>query len=334
MKVKQLAGIIIAGLVFVIVTVTGIFINQYTKGNKGNIFGSETLDMIELPVTDYIGVIRIEGTIMSEETESLVFGATGGYVHSQVMEDIDTYMNDKANKAILLYINSPGGVVYDVDELYLKLLDYKESTGRPVYAYFAQYACSGGYYAAMAADEIYANRNTVTGSIGVVMTMYDMTGLYDKIGIKEIDIVSGDNKAMGSAGSSLTEDQKNIYQSQVNESYEQFTSVVSEGRSMDIEKVKLLSDGRTYTAKQALDNSLIDGICRYGEYEKLLKEKYNNDIIIYENVRNEDDFYSKLLSSFASINPFDKKSEYDEIKSELDKMLQSGNGVLMYYAEP
>ena len=271
---------------------------------------------------------------MSEETESLILGSTEGYVHSQVMEDIDTYMNDKANKAILLYINSPGGVVYDVDELYLRLLDYKESTGRPIYAYFAQYACSGGYYAAMAADEIYANRNTVTGSIGVVMSMYDMTGLFEKIGIREVDIVSGDNKAMGSSGLTLTEEQIGIYQSQIDESYEQFTSIVSEGRNMDIEKVKQLSDGRTYTAKQALDNSLIDGICRYDEYVNILKEKYNNDIVLYENEKDKDDFYSKLFGSFASINPFNKKSEYDEIKNELNKMLQSGNGVLMYYAEP
>ncbi|MBE5928889.1 MAG: signal peptide peptidase SppA [Lachnospiraceae bacterium] len=330
MKIKQLAGIIIAGLVFMLVSVTGVFVNQYTKDNLGN----KALEIVDRPVTDYIGVIKIEGTIMSEETESLILGSTEGYVHSQVMEDIDTYMNDKANKAILLYINSPGGVVYDVDELYLRLLDYKESTGRPIYAYFAQYACSGGYYAAMAADEIYANRNTVTGSIGVVMSMYDMTGLFEKIGIREVDIVSGDNKAMGSSGLTLTEEQIGIYQSQIDESYEQFTSIVSEGRNMDIEKVKQLSDGRTYTAKQALDNSLIDGICRYDEYVNILKEKYNNDIVLYENEKDKDDFYSKLFGSFASINPFNKKSEYDEIKNELNKMLQSGNGVLMYYAEP
>lgn len=334
MKMKQLAAVIIAGLVFVLVTVTGIFVNQYTKEDKWNLFEKEAKGIIERPVTDYIGVIRIEGTIMSESTESLILASSEGYVHSQVMEDIDTYMNDKANKGLLLYINSPGGVVYDVDELYLKLMDYKENTGRPIYAYFGQYACSGGYYIAMTADEIYANRNTITGSIGVVMTMYDMTGLYEKLGIKEIDIVSGDNKAMGSSGASLTEEQQSILQSQIDETYELFTSIVSEGRDMDIETVKQLADGRTYTAKQALDNKLIDGICRYAEYENALKAKFDNNITIYENEYGRDNIYSKLFGSLASINPFNKKSEYDDIKQELSKILQSGNGVLMYYAEP
>lgn len=107
-----------------------------------------------------------------------------------------------------------------------------------------------------AADEIYANRNTMTGSIGVIMQMYDLTGLYDKLGVKEVDIVSGKNKAMGSSGQELTDEQRAILQEYVDESYEQFVEIVSRGRGLDSDTVRELADGRIYTASGALENVL------------------------------------------------------------------------------
>ena len=332
MKIKQLAGIIIAALVFVIVTVTGIYVNNLTdkKTDTLGLFGGKTSEITQTPLTDYIGHVRIEGTIMSEESGASVLG----YSHEKTMSDIEKYMNDGMNKGIALYINSPGGVVYDVDELYLKLKEYKDTTGRPVYAYFGQFACSGGYYAAMAADKIYANRNSVTGSIGVIMSLYDMTELYEKIGIKEIDIVSGGNKAMGSSGVSLTEEQKAIYQSQVDENFEQFAGIVSEGRNMSIDEVKALADGRTYTANQALSNGLIDGICLYEEFEDTIMNEMDS-IIIYENKSDSlSGLYDWLFKAAAKVTNAEKKTEYEETIEKLKSLRRSGNGVLMYYAEP
>lgn len=337
MKIKQLAGIIIAALVFVIVTVTGIYVNNLTdkKTDTLGLFGGKTSEITQTPLTDYIGLIRIEGTIMSEESGASVLGYSSGYSHKKVMSDIEMYMNDSMNKGIALYINSPGGVVYDVDELYLKLKEYKDTTGRPVYAYFGQYACSGGYYAAMAADKIYANRNSVTGSIGVILSLYDMTELYEKIGIKEIDIVSGGNKAMGSSGVSLTEEQKAIYQSQVDESFEQFTGIVSEGRNMSIDEVKALADGRTYTANQALSNGLIDGICLYEEFEDTIKNEMGDSITVYENKSGSlSGLYDWLFKAAAKVTNAEKNTEYEETIEKLKSLRRSGNGVLMYYAEP
>lgn len=337
MKIKQLAGIIIAAVVFVIVTLTGIYVNNFTdkKADALGLFGSKTSDIAQAPLTDYIGLIRIEGTIMSEESGASIFVGSSGYSHKKTISDIETYMEDSINKGIVLYINSPGGVVYDVDELYLKLREYKETTGRPVYAYFGQYACSGGYYTAMAADKIYANRNSITGSIGVIMSLYDMTELYEKIGIKEIDIVSGGNKAMGSSGASLTEEQKAIYQSQIDECYEQFVGIVSEGRNMGADDVKTLADGRTYTANQALSNGLIDGICQYEEFEKMVKAEIGADVTIYENKSNSvSGLYDLLFKSVSKATELVKKTEYDETIEKLKSLHKSGNGVPMYYAEP
>ena len=140
---------------------------------------------------------------------------------------------------ILLYINSPGGYVTTSDDLYYELQEYKEETGRPIYAYFDEMAASGAYYAAMQADEIYANRNCWTGSIGVIVSTMNLQGLYEKFGIKEINITSGANKAMGSAGSELTDEQYDILQSMVDESYEQFVSItaMAESNANDIDRM-------------------------------------------------------------------------------------------------
>lgn len=101
------------------------------------------------------------------------------------MNTISALAQDKKNEGIILFIDSPGGGVYESDEAYLALLDYKEQTGRPVYAYMGQLAASGGYYIACAADYIMANRNTLTGSIGVISgQVFDITELLQKTGIK------------------------------------------------------------------------------------------------------------------------------------------------------
>ena len=140
-------------------------------------------------------------------------------------------MQDSNNKGILLYVDSPGGTVYESEELYLKLQEYKETTDRPVWDYMAHYAASGGYMVSMASDRIYANPNTVTGSIGVIMSGYDLTGLYEKLGIRYVSITSGANKD----SSQLTNEQIAIYQTQVDEYYNKFVNIVAEGRDMSEE---------------------------------------------------------------------------------------------------
>lgn len=201
---------------------------------------------------NYVAVIYITGTIQKE-----------GYTYNQkwIMDTIDFLEDDRFNKGIMLFIDSPGGTVYESDETYLRLMDYKSCTERPVYAYFGSLAASGGYYIASAADHIIANRNTLTGSIGVIAGQsIDATELFQKIGIKSRTFHAGRNKTMMNYDEPLTEEQAAIMQSVADDAYEQFTSIVAKGRDMPIAKVKELADGRIYTANQALKNGLIDGI--------------------------------------------------------------------------
>lgn len=202
---------------------------------------------------DNIAVLDIAGTISEND----------GYTYDQqyLLNSVDEIMMDSRNQGLLLRIDSPGGAVYQIDELYLKLMEYKEMTGRPVYAAIESYAASGGYYEACAADEIYANRNAITGSIGVIMGEFvDMSGLMDKLGVDVQYITSGPNKSMGNYYQALTEEQKAIYQSICDEYYDRFVEIVAQSRGMDQEKVYQLADGRVYSAGQALEHGLIDGL--------------------------------------------------------------------------
>ena len=176
---------------------------------------------------------------------------------------------------MILYVDTPGGSVFASDELYFKIKEYQEKTERPVYASMQSMAASGGYYISAPCDKIIANRNCWTGSIGVTLgTMYDISELLDNLGIKTNTITSGANKAMGSNVEPMTSEQRAIFQSMVDEAYEQFVGIVAEGRDMKISKVKKLADGRIYTAKQALDNGLIDQIGTFEEAAADMKKTY------------------------------------------------------------
>lgn len=343
MKNKQLVSIIITGAVIVAVGVTGILSNVISGKLMANVkqeksvlssfwsddFFGDDEDLFseeDLPEEDHIGIVNIVGEIGASDTVS----SKDEYNHDMYMEYIEEMEKSKKNKGILLFVNSPGGTVYQSDELYLRLMQYKEKTNRPIWAYFADQACSGGYYIAMAADKIYANRNAWTGSIGVIVSLVNCKGLYDKLGIKEIDITSGKNKAMGSAGLELTKEQRDILQSLVDESYDQFVEIVAKGRNKNDSDVRALADGRIYTAKQAQENGLIDEISDLEEAKAAFvsQEGLDDDIEFFAPESDMDlDFFDSLFLKAKKILP---KSEID---LATDIMENRGSGVLKYYAE-
>lgn len=335
MKAKQIVGIVITGIVIIAVGVTGVLSNvlesQFAAEQTSfldTLWNEEMEEGIVLPEEDFVGVIEVVGEIGPSSYSDLYY-TESTYNHSLYMEYIDMMMYADNNKGIMLYVDSPGGTVYESDELYLKLMEYKEVTGRPVWAYFASEACSGGYYIAMAADRIYANRNCWTGSIGVVISLMNVQGLYEKLGIEEIDITSGANKAMGAAGAELTQEQYDILQSLVDEAYDQFVGIVAEGRAMDEATVRALADGRIYSAKQALETDLIDAI---GSYEEevaafISEEDLAEDITFYAPEAEVSDIMSLFYYAAEKITP---KSD-TELATDIIE--NNGNGVLKYYAE-
>jgi len=209
------------------------------------------------PAVKYLAKIYVVGQIA--DTDDVYSSSSQTFHYRYTLSTIDSLMADTNNAGLILFINSPGGTVYESDATYLKIMEYKEKTKRPVFAYMGSMAASGGYYIAAAADYIYANRNTWTGSIGVISgTFFDVSEFLTNHGIKATDIVSGKNKAMGSYFHPMTKEQKDILQSLVDEAYEQFVGVVADSRDKSIDEIKKLADGRIYTAEQARVVGLID----------------------------------------------------------------------------
>lgn len=223
-------------------------------------------------------MVSVVGTIQEQTKSEGIFDVSEGYQHLDTLEYIDRMKEDPANKGILLQVDSPGGTVYESEELYLKLKEYQQETNRPVWTYMEHYAASGGYYVSAPSDKIYANPNTTTGSIGVIISGFDMTGLYEKLGIRSYSITSGKNKDM----SKMNEEQVAIYQSIVDRSYERFVEIVADGRKMNKEDVKKLADGRIYSAKQAKENGLIDEIGLYDDMQEDMREEIGENVVFYE----------------------------------------------------
>jgi signal peptide peptidase SppA, 36K type len=277
-------GCIIAGVV--LLAVLGVIIKDAVWGNDKDISAKGP----------YIARIYVQGTIAAGQTDSL--GMPSGYQHQWTLDKIDELKTDPNNRGLIIFVDSPGGGVYESDELYLKIKDYKQATKRPVYAVMGSMAASGGYYISTAADKIIANRNTWTGSIGVTIgTIFDISGLLEKYGVKSVTITAGANKAMGSMVKPMTQEQQAIFQSLVDEAYEQFTGIVSEERGINIQDVKKLADGRIYTAKQAYELGLIDSIGTYDDALNDMKKAYhleNCDAI--DVVYKDNSFLGSILS--------------------------------------
>lgn len=205
-----------------------------------------------------IAVLRIKGTI--QETNADTFGQATGYDHQTFLNNLKKIEEDPTVKGVLLAIDSPGGYVYHSAEAHQRVLEFKERTGIPVYTSMGHLCASGGYYIAAATDKLFASKDTVTGSIGVISQYMNMEGLYEKLGIQTKVFKSGPYKDMGSAAREMTEEERALIQADIDEFYGRFVQVVADGRKMTVDQVKALATGQTYTGFQASQNGLVDAI--------------------------------------------------------------------------
>ena len=316
MTKKQTFGVVIAAIALIITgllgSITAVALRQ----------GAQLADEMMIG-QDSFAVISVVGTIQNASGDALGFNQPS-YHHNATLNYVEQLQYDDSNKGIFLYFDTGGGGVYESDELYRALMEYKEVTGRPIWAFFGPTAASGGYYIAMAADHISADRNTTTGSIGVIMSYTNVSKLYEKLGIESIYITSGRNKSMGASDLELTDEQRAIYQSVVDEAYDQFVGIVCEGRGMTDAEVRKLADGRIYTAKQALSNGLIDEITSYdGALDAFCEETgaqpYYTDF-------SEDTVLDRLLGAVSELLP---KSDLQTLE-ELAETEQSGVPMYVY----
>ena len=207
--------------------------------------------------SDKIAIINIESII----TQS-----------SNTVRQIKKYADDKYIKAIVLRIDSPGGGVAPSQEIYSEILKVRKNSNKIVVTSMGNLAASGGYYIACASNKIVANPGTLTGSIGVIMTFSNIEELMKKIGLKTEIIKSGEFKDIGSPMREFTEKEKKLLQGVIDDVYDQFVNAVSVGRSIAVQKVKELSDGRIFTGRQAFEIGLVDKLGSLEEAIKLAAE--------------------------------------------------------------
>ncbi|MBF1136764.1 MAG: signal peptide peptidase SppA [[Eubacterium] sulci] len=311
-------GLIIALVVIGFIFIAGVGCNALVSG----IFSGIDDKNIQYEFGhDYVGVLSLSGTITDGDSRD-------GYSQEWILDRIDQMKKDSKNKGILLSVNTPGGSAYATAELYNALLDYKKVTGNKIYVYFGSQATSGGYYAAMAGDKIYANQECWTGSIGVIVgPMYNLSGLYEKFGIQPYSFKSGANKDIGANYKDMTDEQRSIMQSLVDDSYNRFVKAVMDGRKMDEATVRTLGDGRIYSANQAIENGLIDKIGSLDDAIEAMRNDCGLDAVDFENIVYEQ------KTSFRDLFGFSSEKKEDSLDKLLN-ILESSNKASIQYIAP
>lgn len=205
------------------------------------------------PLRPSVGVIRITGTIVSGDAPSL-----GGQsaASDTIIDLIHQAAADDNIRAVVLRVDSPGGGVVASDEIYHALTQLD----KPLVVSMGSLAASGGYYVSAPADYIFATRDTLTGSIGVISQFVIAKDLLDDVGIDVIVITAGDVKDFGSFHRDMTPEEREYWQGLINQTHEDFIQVVAEGRGMDADDVRLLADGRVFRGEEAVGLGLVDEV--------------------------------------------------------------------------
>ena len=208
------------------------------------------------PSGGQVGVIRVEGIITSGRGSAGFLGdGVAGSEH--IVKLLEKFRNDDSVKSLVLRVNSPGGSPAGSQEIYQEILRVRKS-GKHVIVSMGDVAASGGYYISSAADKIYADSASLTGSIGVIMETSDIHKLLEKVGVNMGAIKSGKYKDMGSISRPMTTEEKKLLQGIIDDTYDQFVTDVSAGRGIPKDELKKIADGRVFTGRQAVRYKLVD----------------------------------------------------------------------------
>src|SRR3989338_7656535 len=232
-----------------------VFLVVKSKGDGPKGRGGGGKSLLNLKPKDTVGWVSIRGPIMSSD-----FGKPWERGAEQWARRIEQLADTKGVKAIVLDINSPGGSVGAVQEICRRIQRGKKEKKIPFVALFGDVSASGGYYLGAACDKIVAHPGTITCSIGVIFSVSNLEGLFQKVGYKQDPIKSGKHKDIGSPARPMTPEERAILQSLIDDAYGQFVEAVADGRKMTVEQVRPLADGRIYSGNQAKELGLVDAL--------------------------------------------------------------------------
>jgi protease-4 len=280
-------------------------------------------------VFDKIAIIDVDGMMTNTRQGGLL--RAGDNPVSTFIEKLDKAASDPDVKAVVLRLNSPGGTVVAADIMYHSLQEFKRETKKPVVVCVTAMACSGGYYLACAGDGIIAQPSSVVGNIGTIFQTYSVSGTLEKIGIKTVTIKSGRFKDIGSPLRDLNEEERDVLEEINQELFEQFVEVVREGRNkIDEQKLQELTDGRVFTAGQAMGEKLVDKIGYLADGIEWAKEMAGIEkakVVIYHRpAAYTPNVYSSAMSNASGLDAL--------INIELPDWLTSGGTQFLYLWQP
>jgi len=220
----------------------------------GNMTGDMTTTIVE---GDAVALVRVEGTILPGRGDnSNPFAVESGAYSTNIIEHLQRANENDQVKAVVLYVDSPGGSVYASDEIALQVAEMN----KPIISAMGSMAASGGYYVSAPTDEIWASAHTLTCSIGVIAQFINYDDLAAQFGVESVVFKSGKHKDMGNPFRDFTEEEEAIWQALIDEAYDAFVTVVSEGRDIADADVRAIADGRICTGKQAQEAGLVDSL--------------------------------------------------------------------------
>ncbi|MBI2155534.1 MAG: signal peptide peptidase SppA [Candidatus Rokubacteria bacterium] len=229
------AAVVLAALV-VYLSVAGLFLlgvsSMLGAGGGGGFFGAK------------VAIVELEGLIVDVD---------------DLVRELKAHRENPVVRAVVMRINSPGGVVAPTQELHDAVRRVR-AAGKPVVASLGAVAASGGYYAAVAADRIYANPGTLTGSIGVIMQLANVEALMKKVGVDYVVVKAGPFKDAPSFARAMTPEERRVLQALLDDVHGQFIGAVAAGRQLDRREVAAFADGRVFSGVQARALHMVDAL--------------------------------------------------------------------------
>jgi protease-4 len=225
---------ILAAAVLVYLAIAGLFVvsvGSLSRGEGGPaLFGPR------------VAIVELEGVIIEVD---------------DIVRELKAHRENPSVRAVVMRINSPGGVVAPTQELHTAIQRLREA-GKPVVASMGSVAASGGYYVAVACDQIYANPGTLTGSIGVIMQLPNLEQLMRKVGVDYVVVKAGQFKDVGNIARAMTPDERRVMQALLDDVHAQFIGAVAAGRKLPREDVVRFADGRVFSGTQAKELKMVD----------------------------------------------------------------------------
>lgn len=263
MNGKRWAAIAIAAVIFVSSIMINFassllsrdfksFVNDLTLMEEA--FIEEVVE--EGTLNNKIALLELDGVIQDTGEAASLFG--DGYHHRTFMKMLNYVKDDRSVDGIVIRVNTPGGGVVESAEIHDKIVQIIEETEKPVYISMGSIAASGGYYISAPATKIIATPETITGSLGVIMQSINYSGLAEQLGVDFVTIKSGKHKDIMSSSREMTEEEREILQTMLDNSFDGFVRVIADGRGMTEKEVRKIADGRIYDGRQAKELNLID----------------------------------------------------------------------------